>query len=444
MPGARPEQRAMPNPSPHTEPCDVLVIGGGPAGSTAAALLAERDVDVVLLEKEAHPRFHIGESLLPRNLRILDRLGLRAQVAAIGVHKPGAEIVSDEAGHSVAFPFALSHVKGDDHAYQVRRSEFDQILFENARAKGARAAERTRVTEVAEAGPDGRLRVVAEASHGQRLFAPRFVLDASGRDTFMAVRHGLKESSKHNSTAAVFAHFRNVEVRDGGTRGYISIHLADDGWFWMIPLRGGVMSVGFVGNPAAFKRRRVTMPEFFAQRLLQSQTVAARMRDAERIGDVISTGNYSYCARRAWGERWMMIGDAFAFLDPVFSSGVLLAMSAGEMGADTAAAWLANPACGAALARRSERETRAAMDRISWLIHRINTPALRQMFMAPSNMFSMRDGLVSLLAGHLGAGPRARAPVLAFKATYYALCGLGRLGLAARRAAPASPAAPAE
>ena len=408
------------------ERCDVLVIGGGPAGSTAAAILAERGVDVVLLEKESHPRFHIGESLLPRNLGILERLGLGDRVRTMGVYKPGAEFVSDDTGQSVAFQFALSRVKGCDHAYQVRRSEFDEMLFETARTKGARAAERCRVTDVAE-GADGRLRVTATSEHGGRTLAPRFVLDASGRDTFMAGRLGLKESNKQNNTAAVFAHFHGVEARDGDRQGYISVHLARDGWFWMIPLRDGVMSVGFVGNPSAFRERRCPMPEFFARRLQESPTVRDRMARAEQIGEVMSTGNYSYRARKSCGDRWLMIGDAFAFIDPVFSSGVLLAMTAGEMGAETACAWLADPAKGAAMARRNERQIRGAMDRIGWLIYRINTPALRALFMSPSNRLGMRDGVISLLAGNLRAEPRMIVPVLAFKSVYYVMSALHHL-----------------
>jgi flavin-dependent dehydrogenase len=407
-----------------SDACDVLVVGGGPAGSTAAALLGERGIDVVMLEKDAHPRFHIGESLLPRNLQILDRLGVHAEIATLGVYKPGAEFVSDETGQSVAYPFARSLNPAFTHAYQVRRSEFDSVLFANAKARGARVAEHTRVTDIVfSTPPGGRADVTASGADGTvRRFAPRFVLDASGRDTFIAGKLRTKRSNKHINNTAVFAHYHGVAARTDETEGYISVHLVENGWFWMIPLTSGVMSVGFVGNPAAYHRRGTSMEQFFDERLRSSPTVNARMAGAERISEVHATGNFSYAARDAWGEGWLLIGDAFAFLDPLFSSGVLLAMTAGELGADAASAWLRDPEAGRQAARRAERLLRKSMNNLSWLIYRINDPVLRDMFMAPSNVLRMRDGIVTMLAGNLAQEWRAVLPLLALKLTYYAFC----------------------
>ena len=245
--------------------CDILVIGGGPAGSTAAALLAERGRDVVVLEKDRHPRFHIGESLLPLNTAIFDRLGVRDRVAAMGVHKPGAEFVSDATGKEVQFSFAQGLDQRYTSSWQVPRAPFDQMLFRNAEERGARMHEGTKVTAVSFAPQGARATVEATGPDGEAMqFAPRFILDASGRDTFLAGKLRTKRANKENNTAAIYAHFRGVERRSGDREGYISVHLADDGWFWLIPLPDDVMSIGFVGNPSAFKARRGTPQDLLA------------------------------------------------------------------------------------------------------------------------------------------------------------------------------------
>jgi flavin-dependent dehydrogenase len=409
---------------------DVLVIGGGPAGSTAAALLAKAGRRVTLLEKEAHPRFHIGESLLPRNLDILERLGVLEAVRGIGVHKPGAEFVSDRTGRSFAFPFAQALNRSRTHAWQVKRADFDALLFANAGRLGAETLEQTRVTDVRFGVAGERAMVTAKGPTGEALaFRPRYVLDASGRDTFLAGRMRVKVSNKYNNTAAIYAHFQGVERRSGELDGYISIHLAEDGWFWLIPLPGDVMSIGFVGNQSAWKGRQGTPQELFLARIASSPTVAARACGATMMSEVYSTGNYSYRAAQGHGDGFLMIGDAYGFVDPMFSTGVLMAMTAGELGAEAADAWLDNPARGQRLAARTNRELARAMDRISWLIYRINDPVMRSLFMAPRNTLLMRDGIINMLAGNLRGDLRATLPILSFKAVFHLLSALHRRGL---------------
>lgn len=409
---------------------DVVVVGGGPAGSTAAAFLAKAGRQVMLVEKEAHPRFHIGESLLPRNLDIFERLGVLEQVRAIGVHKPGAEFASDRTGRAITYPFASALNRDRTHAWQVRRSELDALLFANAIRHGAAAAQETRVTDVHIAGRGQRSVVTARDKAGRMLeWRPRYVLDASGRDTFMASRMNLKDANKCNNTAALYAHFAGVPRREGELAGYIGIHLAEDGWFWLIPLPDDIMSIGFVGNQAAWKGRTGTPAELFMRRIASSPTVSARTQGAKLVSDIYSTANYSYRARRGNGDGFLLIGDAYGFVDPMFSTGVLMAMAAGELGAKTADTWLKNPARGQRMAARTNREVARAMDRISWLIYRINDPVFRTMFMAPSNRFWMRDGIVNLLAGNLRGNLRSVLPILCFKMAFHLQSALHRRGL---------------
>ncbi|MDI3307817.1 MAG: NAD(P)/FAD-dependent oxidoreductase [Acetobacteraceae bacterium] len=412
--------------------CDVLVIGGGPAGSTAAALLAEHGRHVVMLEKDRHPRFHIGESLLPQNLRVFDRLRVSDDVARIGVYKPGAAFVSGaHANRQITFLFSQAANRTYTHSYQVLRSEFDELLFRHAASRGAETHEGVEVTEVELDAARGS-RVLARDEAGRTLaWRARYVVDASGRDTFLASRMGTKERNSRNNTAALYGHFRGVKPRDGAAEedGCVTVHLFEHGWFWFIPLRDGTMSIGVVSNPDFFKRRRGSKGEFLLQALNSCPHAAARIRDAELVMPVIATGNYSYRSRVMRGEGWLMVGDAFAFIDPVFSSGVCLGMASSEMAADAIHVWLDDPKRAEPMLRSFERKVRGAADALSWLIYRINDPVLRDMFMTPSNRFRMREGLVSMLAGDVHRNPSYRLPVLAFKTCFYMLKGMRRLGL---------------
>src|SRR5271163_4802720 len=405
------------------EVCDVAVIGGGPAGSTAAILLARRGYKVIALEKARHPRFHIGESLLPMNLPVFERLGVLDKVRALGVFKAGADFEADNPRGYNTFAFARAIGKSPPHAYQVWRQDFDRMLYEHARECGADAREGHEVTAVLQQGPRAtRLEVRTDAGRSYRLQA-RYLVDASGRDAFLAVKRQLRRKNHQHQSAAIFGHFRGAAARLGEDAGNISIYRFEHGWMWMIPLPEGVMSVGAVCRPEYLKQRKGRTVEYLLDTLKQSAGLWQRMQRAELIGEVRVTGNYSYDSTSMGGPGWVLIGDAFAFLDPVFSSGVYLAMSGAESAAAVVDTALREPQREKALLRQLERRLRAGIRRFSFFIYRFNGPVMRQMFSQPRNTWQLEQGVISMLAGDLFDTPKVLWRLRLFKLVY-AIAGL--------------------
>ena len=401
-------------------PVDVLVIGGGPAGTTAATFLARKGWKVALLEKDVHPRFHIGESLLPMNLPILERLGVLGQVKAIGVHKPGADFPMRGDGDSVnVFRFDRALDPKFGYAYQVRRSEFDALLFDNALASGVDARQRTRVERV-DFGNDGRPALVhARDADGNALaFLPRYLVDASGRDTFLGSRLKLKKKNAAHQSAAIFSHFRGVARRPGEEAGNITVERFAHGWMWLIPLRDDVMSVGAVCFPEYLKTRSGDNETFLMDTLRATPSVWARMAGAERIAPVHATGNYSYTCTRMHGPGWVMAGDAFAFIDPVFSSGVYLGMNGGEQAAKTVDAILRDPSREAAEQRAMDRRLRRGLRYFSWFIYRFTTPVMEALFAEPRNHLQLEQAVISMLAGDVFDNKAVRWRLRVFRLVY--------------------------
>jgi 2-polyprenyl-6-methoxyphenol hydroxylase-like FAD-dependent oxidoreductase len=395
-----------------------LVIGGGPGGSTIAALLAERGRDIVLVEKAHHPRFHIGESLLPLNLPLFERLGLAAEIEKIGMPKFGAEFVSPWHDKSITFDFADAWDKSFPSAYQVRRSEFDQILFRNAREKGARTIEGCRVTGIV-FDSNGAVVTARQEDHSERTWRARFVVDASGRDTFLANLFNIKCRNRKHNSAAMFAHFTGAARLPGKAEGNITVFWFDHGWFWFIPLADGTTSVGAVCWPYYMKSRQNEPERFFLDTIALCPALAERLREARLGSPVTATGNYSYHARRATGRNYLMLGDAFAFIDPVFSTGVFLAMQGAFTGADTVEACLDHPEKAHIALKAFDSTMRLGPSVFSWFIYRVTTPGLRHLFMNPANRFRLQEALLSLLAGDIFRGTPVRSRLLAFKALYY-------------------------
>lgn len=382
------------------EQCDVLVIGGGPGGSTAATLLARQGLKVLQLEKVHHPRFHIGESLLPMNLPVLERLGVLDKVRALGVFKPGADFEADNDRGYNNYAFARALGDSPPHAFQVWRQDFDKMLFEHARASGVDGREGAEVVAVEQrGGRDTRVNVRTDDGRAYRV-QTRYLLDASGRDAFLAGRKKIKRKNPEHQSAAIFGHFRGAVHREGEDAGNISIYNFAHGWMWMIPLPDGVMSVGAVCRPDYLKTRRGRTTEFLFETLKLNPAAWARLDTARLIDDKMHvTGNYSYNADRIGGPGWMLVGDAFAFLDPVFSSGVYLAMSGAEQIAQVVEAALKDPACEARAQKRLQKRLRAGIARMAFFIYRFNSPVMQQLFRAPRNTWQVEQGVISMLAG---------------------------------------------
>lgn len=401
-----------------TSSYDVAVIGGGPAGATVSTLLAQYGRRVALIEKDRHPRFHIGESLLPKNLPIFDSLGVSQKISEIGVIKSGAEFVSPELDERQSYFFRDAIDPTPPYAYQVRRAEFDEILIRNAESAGVSVWQDHTVTKHENLGDRWHLTVEGPgegpgdgSGNGSgdgpgRLdeISARYLIDASGRDGVIARDHDLRRRNREHDSAALFAHYENVSPDAWQTPGNIIIFWFNHGWIWMIPLPEGVTSIGAVCKPEYLKTRTNDLDEFFDDTLGLCPKAWDLMKNAKRVSPVQGAGNYAYSANRAFGDGYLLIGDAYAFVDPVFSSGVLLAMSSAERAAPIVDKILDDPDRAASLLSAYQRDLDRAIKRISWFVYRFNSPVMKYLFMESSNVLGVKSSVLSLLAGDLYRG----------------------------------------
>jgi flavin-dependent dehydrogenase len=254
-----------------------------------------------------------------------------------------------------------------------------------------------------------------------RRWRARYIVDASGRDTFMANKLRCKQKNPEHNSSALFGHFRNARRLEGKKEGNISICWFEHGWFWFIPLADGTTSVGAVAWPYYLKSRSKPLKEFFYDTIALCPELVDRLKNAELVDDAVhATGNFSYNATHSAGERYLMLGDAYAFIDPMFSSGVYLAMHSAFDSVDVVVATLdGGPRAAAGLRKRYEKTMRVGPREYSWFIYRVTNPTIREMFMYPMNPLRVKEALMSLLAGDLYGRTPFKWSLYALKGIYY-------------------------
>jgi flavin-dependent dehydrogenase len=315
---------------------DAIVIGCGPGGAAASAVLASKGRRVLVLEKETFPRYHIGESLIPYTYFPLERIGMIPKMKASHfTRKYSVQFVSPDGKASQPFYF-FKHLKHEAaNTWQVLRSEFDQLLMDNAREKGAEVREGVTVREtIQENGYCVGVRALTKAGETVEFRAP-MTLDATGRDAFAVSRNGWKVRDPYLNKIAIWTYYKGAMRDPGVDEGATTIaYVPDKGWFWYIPLAGDTVSVGIVAEKDYLYNGSRDLKEIFDREVKQNKWVEDHLAVGEQYGPYRVTGEYSYRSRHCAANGLVLVGDAFAFLDPVFSSGVFIALRSGELAAD--------------------------------------------------------------------------------------------------------------
>jgi flavin-dependent dehydrogenase len=380
---------------------DVAIIGGGPAGSTAAALLARAGRRVIVFEREKFPRFHIGESLLPFSMKAFTRLGLHEKFLRAGFMKKfGGEIVGACSESGTKFYFKDGYRSQTDHAYQVTRGDFDKVLLDHAAECGAEVHEETSVDQVEFSNDEVELGIKCNGSfHSIRA---RYVIDASGRTSVLGRKFKIKKTYDDLQKLSIFAHYDGV-WRAEGIDGTLTVLIrAIDRWFWLIPLTAERTSVGVVLDTEAFRNSKLRAEDFLEQVLSEQPIIAKRMTDARRVSQVYMEADFSYRSARLHGDRWLLAGDAAGFIDPIFSSGVFLAVFSSELCADVLNEVLDHPRKARRLFAGYERAVNRAMDIYLRFVNAWYTKEFIEVFLAPRNILGLAPAVNAVLGGNVG------------------------------------------
>jgi flavin-dependent dehydrogenase len=320
---------------------DVIVIGGGPAGSTVSTILAQRGRRVALFERERFPRFHIGESLIPETYWVLKRLNMLPKMQQSHfVKKYSVQFVNASGKLSAPFYFHDNKPHECSQTWQVVRSEFDQMMLDNAREHGVDAREGVHVVDILFEGDRAVGVAIKEPDGSRREVRARVVVDASGQAALLQNRFKLRVWDPILNKGAIWTYWRGAYRDTGRDEGATMVLQTDNrnGWFWYIPQHDDVVSVGIVAPfDYLLKGRGANHETTYLEEVERCPAVKSRIAGAERATGYFVTRDYSYRSTRVAGHGWVLVGDAFGFLDPLYSSGVLLALKSGELAADAIA-----------------------------------------------------------------------------------------------------------
>jgi flavin-dependent dehydrogenase len=352
---------------------DVIVIGGGPGGSTVSTLIAKQGRRVHLFEREKFPRFHIGESLIPQTYHVLKRLDMLPKMKGSHfVKKYSVQFVNQRGRLSEPFYFIDHKPHESSQTWQVRRSEFDHLLLNNAREHGVHVHEGARVLEVLFEGDRAvGVRVKLEDGGEHEVRAP-VVVDASGQSSMLIDRLNLREWDPVLKKAAVWTYWKGAFRDTGRDEGATLVVQTEGktGWFWYIPLHDDIVSVGVVAGYDYLFQNRPTreLEAIYFEEVAKAPGIQPRIKNATRCDVFRAQKEYSYRAKKAAGNGWVLVGDAFGFLDPLYSSGVLLALTSGSMAADAICEGLAKGDTSAAQLGKWEEPFVRGMERMRRLV----------------------------------------------------------------------------
>ena len=380
-----------------THAFDAVVVGGGPGGSSAATFLARSGLRVGLFERERFPRFHVGESLMPATMLLLDQLGARDAVEARGFQvKYGALFFNQESSRAATFYF-LTGQPWPNYSYQVPRAEFDRVLLDNARRHGVTVFQPATV-ESAAFDAEG-VTVEASGEHGPLTARAAVMVDASGRASFLAMRLGRRRRIPNLGKVALFAHFRGAERFAGKEEGITRIYVFDDGWCWWIPLAGDVTSVGAVMHSRAVTAWPGSLEALYDDVMGRWRPIAEQLAGAERITPIHREANFAYDNVPAVGDRFLAVGDAITFVDPIFSGGVYIAMRTGQLASEAILTAFRDGRFEARQFAGYERRVRRGVAPLFRFIHKYYEPAFLDLFTQPRESFGMVRAVLAVLSG---------------------------------------------